>query len=83
MGKNDLIQKIKDAYEMVIRIDDRRFTICDENEKGYSIAEWDKPETEAYFKDAETLAEDYTINGEKLSDCWTRIVIEDYTGFTE
>ena len=35
MSRNELIKKIKNAYEMVISIDGRKFTICDENEKGF------------------------------------------------
>ena len=83
MSKNELIQKIQNAYEMVIRIADRRFTICDENEKGFSIAEWDKPETEKYFIDAEALVEGFVIDGVNLLALIDRIVIDDYTGFVE
>lgn len=83
MSKNELIQKIDNAYEMVIIIDDRRFTICDEYEKGFSIAEWDKPETEMYFTNAEQLVESYSINGKVLADYAVTLIVEDYTGFVE
>ena len=59
MSRNELFQKIKDAYEMVIEIDDRKFTICDENENGFSIAEWYKPETEKYFRSPEEILDEY------------------------
>ncbi len=83
MSRNELIKKIKNAYEMVISIDGRKFTICDENEKGFSIGEHYKPETEVYFQDAESLANEFVINGKPLAEYAETIVIEDYTGFEE
>jgi len=83
MSRNELFQKIKDAYEMVIEIDDRKFTICDENENGFSIAEWYKPETEKYFRSPEELLDEYMINGKSLSNYENELTIVDYTGFVE
>lgn len=81
MSKDELFQKIKDAYEMVIKVENRKFTICDEYEKGYSIAEWDKPETEKYFDNPESLVTEFMINGENLSSCAEKVEVVDYTGF--
>ncbi|MBQ6722484.1 MAG: hypothetical protein IJQ88_09995 [Clostridia bacterium] len=83
MSRNELFQKIKDAYEMVIEIDDRKFTICDENENGFSIAEWYKPETEKYFRSPEEILDEYMINGKSLSNYENELTIVDYTGFVE
>ena len=81
MSRNDLVKKIQNAYEMVIRVAGRQFTICDENEKGFSIAEWNKPETEKHFQNAETLINEYVINAKPLLSYAGEIEIEDYTGF--
>ena len=83
MSRNELFQKIKDAYEMVIEIDDRKFTICDENENGFSIADWYNPETEKYFRSPEELLDEYMINGKSLSNYENELTIVDYTGFVE
>ena len=81
MSPNELIDKIADVYEMIIKIGDRRFTICDEDEKGFSIAEYDKPETEKHFDGPRSLANEYVIDGQRLIDLAEKITIIDYTGF--
>ncbi len=81
MNGNELIQKIRNTYEMVISINNRTFTICDENEKGFSIMEQHKPETELYFKDPESLVSGFMINDQPLIKYAETITIKDYTGF--
>lgn len=80
MTRNELVKKIEDAFEMVIVINDKRFTITDENEQGISIAEWNRLETEQYFSDANDLVDKYIINGKALKDQTDDIKIQDYTG---
>ena len=81
MSRDDFIQKVENTYEMIIKIGNRRFTVCDENEKGFSIAEWNMPETEQYYPDGKTLVEKYMIDKKNLIDYVDRIDIVDYTGF--
>lgn len=80
MKKNDLVEKIENAFEMVFSVNGRKFTVTDEEEKGFSIAEWYKQETEKYFKDAQTLADNYMIDGKTVAELSDSIKIEEYTG---
>ncbi len=81
MTSNDLIQTIRNTYEMVISVNNHSFTICDENEKGFSIMEHYKPETKICFKDPESLVYEYIIDNKPLIAYAEDITIEDFTGF--
>lgn len=66
---------------MVFSVNGERFTVCDENEKGISIAQWNMPDTERYFSSAEDLINEYQIDGKPVKEWAESIRIEDYTGF--
>ena len=80
MTKNEFLQKIENAFEMVITIGEKRFTITDENEKGISIAEWGNQQSERYFPDARTLIDGYIIDDRPIGEQAEFIMVKDYTG---
>lgn len=81
MTANEFIEKVDNVSEMVFSVNGRKFTICDEYEKGFSIAEWNKQDTEMYYRDAASLVRKYMIDGKSVSEYVNEITIEDYTGF--
>ena len=83
MKIDELIRKVDNASEMVFSIGGKRFTVCDEEEKGFSIAEWNRQETERFFHNAEDLVNGYQIGGKPLADQAGNILVEDYSGFEE
>ena len=80
MTNAELFKKIETAFEMVISINGKHFTITNENEHGFSIAEHNKPDSEKLFPDADSLIGGYMIEGKRLRDYAELIRIEDYTG---
>ena len=81
MRNDELVRKISNASEMVFSVNGKRFTVCDEEEKGFSIAQWNRPDTERYFASAEDLVNEYQIDGKPVKEWAESIRIEDYTGF--
>ena len=81
MRNDEFIRKIDNASEMVFSVNGERFTVCDENEKGISIAQWNMPDTERYFSSAEDLINEYQIDGKPVKEWAESIRIDDYTGF--
>ena len=81
MQRNELIKKIEHSFELVIAIGDDRFTIVDEDDKGYSIAKWGEKDTERMFNNAEMLVSEYMINGKPLEDHAQEVKIIECTGF--
>lgn len=81
MTSEELTRKVRNASEMVFSVNEKRFTVCDEDEKGFSIAQWNRPDTEKYFAGAEDLVNGYQIDGKPVTEWAEDIRIEDYTGF--
>lgn len=82
MTNDELTRKVSNASEMILSVKGKRFTICEEDEKeGFSIAQWNKPDTERYFANAKELVDSYQIDGKTLGECAGEIRIEDYTGY--
>lgn len=81
MTSKELTRKVRNASEMVFSVNEKRFTVCDEDEKGFSIAQWNRPDTEKYFSSAEDLVNGYQIDGKPVEEWAEDIRIEDYTGF--
>ena len=80
MKSEELTRKIENASEMVFSVNGKRFTICDEEVKGFIIAQWNRPDTERYFTSAVDLVNRYQIGGKPMIEWAEDIRIEDYTG---
>ena len=65
------------------KIGGARFILCNEDERGCSIAEWDKPEQQRRFRDPDELTSGYRIGGRPLGEWTDAIVIEDFIRFPE
>lgn len=83
MKNDEFTKKVSNASEMVFSVNGKRFTVCDEDEKGISIAQWHCQDTERYFASAESLVNEYQIDGKPVAEWAESIRIEDYTGFDE
>lgn len=83
MKNDEFTRKVSNASEMVFSVNGKRFTVCDEDEKGISIAQWHRQDTEKYFASAESLVNEYQIDGKPVAEWAESIRIEDYTGFDE
>lgn len=83
MDRNEFIKKVENAFEMTFSVSGKRFTVIDENEKGFSIAEQNHQETEQYFPDAKALVNGYMIDGKSVGEYATTIQIIEYCGIEE
>lgn len=82
MQRSEFIEKVKMASEMMFTIGDIGFTVSEEDE-GISIAQWNRQETQKRFKDAESLANEYMVNGKPIGEQTREITETFYTGYFE
>ena len=80
---SEFCERIRGVREMIFSIGGARFILCNEDERGCSIAEWDKPEQERRFRDPDELTSGYRIGGRPLGEWTDAIVIEDFIRFPE
>ena len=80
---SEFCERIRGVREMIFSIGGARFILYNEDERGCSIAEWDKPEQERRFRDPDELTSGYRIGGRPLGEYVDAIVIEDFIRFPE
>ena len=80
MTKQELIEKIKNGTDIMFTIGEKGFTICDSetDEQGKNIASWGGANAVIY-PDAESLVNQFTIDGKVLGDLANEVIITDYT----
>lgn len=82
MQKSEFIKRVEMTSEMMFTIGGTGFTINEEDD-GFSIAQWNRQETQKQFKDAESLANEYMVNGKPIGEQTREITETFYTGYFE
>lgn len=80
MTKQELIEKIRKGTDIMFKIGEKGFTICDsmDSDNGKDIAPWGGAGA-MVFPDAETLVNQFLIDGAALGDLAKDVIITDYT----
>lgn len=80
MTKQELIEKIRKGTDIMFKIGEKGFTICDsvDYDDGKDIAPWGG-DGATVFPDAETLVNQFLIDGIPLGDLAQDVMITDYT----
>ena len=80
---SDFVERAHSVREMMFSIGEARFILCNEDERGCSIAEWDRPEKETLFRNIDELIHGFQFGGRPLGEYVDAIVIEDFIRFPE
>ena len=83
MSRRELVDKIEQAFEMVIAVSGRKFRIVRDEEDRLIIAERSHRETEKHYSDTYDLISRYKIDGHPLRNYIDAITIEEYTALLD
>lgn len=79
MTKPELISAIENGNDIMLKVEDRGFTILAWRDGGPDIGEWDKPDTVQQFPDAQALVDGYKLGDKTLGELAEKVVITEYT----
>ena len=83
MRKRELVDKIEEAFEMVIAVSGRKFRILRDEEDNLIIAERCRKESEKRYTDTYDMISRYKIDGRPLRDYIDTITIVKYTALLD
>jgi len=83
MSKRELVEKLEQAFEMVITISGRKFKIVRDEDDRLIIAERCHQESEKHYADTYDLISRYKVDGNPLRDYLDAITIEEYTALLD
>ena len=83
MSRKELIEKIEEAFEMIIAISGRKFKILRDEDDRLIIAERNRQESEKHYTDTYDMISRYKIDGKPLRDYMDAITIEKYTALLD
>lgn len=83
MSKRELVEKIEQAYKMVIAVSGRLFGIIRDEEDRLTIVERNHRESAKRYTDTNQMISRYKIDGKPLRDYTDAITIVQYTALLD